>query len=111
LRDFELPIQEELDKMDVQERMNVFRRYFAFSRHNRLIIQQSLIMSALDASYISKVKEIENAQKKDFFDTLKNIKSYGYLDDFLIAVKEEIQALQKITDTYEKRMNQLKSSS
>jgi len=54
------------------------------------------------------VKEVENAQKKEFFDILKKIKSYGYLDDFLIAVKEEIQALQKITDAYEKRMNLLK---
>lgn len=102
-----MPRQEELDKMDFQERMNVFRRYFAFSRYSRLIIQ-SLIISALDASYISKVKEVENAQKKEFFDILKKIKSYGYLDDFLIAVKEEIQALQKITDAYEKRMNLLK---
>ena len=102
-----MPRQEELDKMDFQERMNVFRRYFAFSRYSRLIIQ-SLIISALDASYISKVKEVENAQKKEFFDILKKIKSYGYLDDFLIAVKEEIQAIQKITDAYEKRMNLLK---
>lgn len=102
-----MPRQEELDKMDFQERMNVFRRYFAFSRYSRLIIQ-SLIISALDASYISKVKEVENAQKKEFIDILKKIKSYGYLDDFLIAVKEEIQALQKITDAYEKRMNLLK---
>ena len=107
MRGFELPRQEELDKMDFQARMNVFRRYFAFSRYSRLIIQ-SLIISALDASYISKVKEVENAQKKEFFDILKKIKSYGYLDDFLIAVKEEIQALQKITDAYEKRMNLLK---
>lgn len=108
MRGFELPRREELDKMDFQERMNVFRRYFAFSRYSRLIIQQSLIISALDASYISKVKEVENAQKKEFFDILKKIKSYGYLDDFLIAVKEEIQAIQKITDAYEKRMNLLK---
>ena len=103
-----MPRREELDKMDFQERMNAFRRYFAFSRHSRLIIQQSLIISALDASYISKVKEIENAQKKEFFDILKKIKSYGYINDFLIAVKEEVQALQKIAETYEKRMNQSK---
>jgi len=108
LRHFELPRQEELDNIDFQERMNVFRRYFASSRYNRLIIQQSLIMSALDASYISKAKELENAHNKEFFDTLKKIKSYGYVNDFLIAVKEEVQALQKIAETYEKRMNQSK---
>ena len=85
LRHFELPRREELDNIDFQERMNVFRRYFASSRYNRLIIQQSLIMSALDASYISKVKELENAHSKEFFDILKKIKSYGYINDFLIA--------------------------
>jgi hypothetical protein len=108
LRHFKLPRREELDNIDFQERMNVFRRYFASSRYNRLIIQQSLIMSALDASYMSKVKELEKAHNKEFFDTLKKIKSYGYINDFLIAVKEEIQALQKIAETYEKRMNQSK---
>jgi hypothetical protein len=65
-------------------------------------------MSALDESYISKVNELENAHNKEFFDTLQKIKSYGYLDEFLVAVKEEVQALQKITETYEKRMNQFK---
>src|SRR5947199_9823767 len=86
--------------------MNVFRRYFASSRYNRLIIQQSLIMSALDASYISKVKELENAHSKEFFDILKKIKSYGYINDFLIAVKKEVQALQKIDERYKKRIKQ-----
>jgi hypothetical protein len=108
LRHFELPRQEELDNIGFQERMNVFRRYFASSRYNRLIIQQSLIMSALDASYMSKAKKLENTHNEEFFDTLKKIKSYGYINDFLIAVKEEVQALQKIAETYEKRMNQSK---
>ena len=108
MRHFELPRREELDNIDFQERMNVFRRYFASSRYNRLIIQQSLIISALDASYMSKTKELENAHNKEFFDTVKKIKSYGYINDFLIAVKEEVQALQMIAETYEKRMNQSK---
>jgi hypothetical protein len=94
--------------MGVYERMNVFRRYFASSRYNRLVIQQILIMSALDESYISKVKELEDSNNRDFFDMLKKIKCCGYIDEFLVAVKEEIQALQKITDTYEKRMDQFR---
>jgi hypothetical protein len=108
LRYFELPGQEELDKIGIDERMNVFRRYFASSRYNRLLIQQSLIMSALDESYISKAKELEDSNNRDFFDTLKKIKCYGYVDEFLVAVREEIQALQKIIDTYEKRMDQFR---
>ena len=94
--------------MGVYERMNVFRRYFASSRYNRLVIQQILIMSALDESYISKVKELEDSNNRDFFDMLKKIKCCGYIDEFLVAVKEEIQALQKITDTYEKRMDRFR---
>ena len=108
LRYFELPGQEELDKIGIDERMNVFRRYFASSRYNRLLIQQSLIMSALDESYISKAKELEDSNNRDFFDTLKKIKCYGYVDEFLVAAREEIQALQKIIDTYEKRMDQFR---
>ena len=103
-----MPGQEELDKIGVDGRINVFRRYFASSRYNRLLIQQSLIMSALDESYVSKAKELEDSNNRDFFDTLKKIKCYGYVDEFLVAVREEIQALQKIIDTYEKRMDQFR---
>jgi hypothetical protein len=103
-----LPGQEELDKIGIDGRINVFRRYFASTRYNRLLIQQSLIMSALDESYISKAKELEDSNNRDFFDTLKKIKYYGYVDEFLVAVREEIQALQKIIDTYEKRMDQFR---
>jgi hypothetical protein len=35
---------------------------------------------------------------------------YRYLDEFLVAVKEEIEALQNTTNTYEKRMNQFKKN-
>jgi hypothetical protein len=34
------------------------------------------------------------------------VKAYGYLDEFVAAVKEEDQALQKIMEAYDKRMNQ-----
>jgi len=44
---------EELAKADRQERMNIFRRYFAASRYNRLLIQQALVRSAQDRSLSS----------------------------------------------------------
>jgi hypothetical protein len=34
------------------------------------------------------------------------VKAYGYSDEFVAAVKEEDQALQKIMEAYDKRMNQ-----
>ena len=99
------PNQHELAKADSQERMNIFRRYFAASRYNRIIIQQYLIRSALDESLAFKVTELENDHNKSFFDTIRKVKTFGYLDEFLIAVNEEDEALGKIIDAYEKRMN------
>ena len=103
---FELPGQEELDKMGTNERFNVFRHYFAISRYNRLLIQQYLIRSAYDESVTSKLAEFEVIHNQDFFDIVKIVKAYGYFDEFVAAVKEEDQALQKIMEAYDKRMNQ-----
>jgi hypothetical protein len=103
--DFVFPTEEELKKIGDKERLNVFRRYFAASRYNRLIIQQNLIRTAFDKSLISRVKELERAYNKDFFDTVRTIRSYGYLEEFLAAIKEEDEALQKIIEAYEKRMS------
>jgi hypothetical protein len=104
--DFVFPTQEELKKIGVKERLNVFRRYFAASRYNRLIIQQNLIRTALDRSLISRVNELERAYNKDFFHMLRTVRLYGYLEEFLAAVREEDNALQKIIEAYEKRMSQ-----
>ena len=103
--DFVFPTEEELEKIGDKERLNVFRRYFAASRYNRLIIQQNLIRTAFDKSLISRVKELERAYNKDFFDMVRTIRSYGYLEEFLVAIKEEDEALQKIIEAYEKRMS------
>lgn len=96
---------EELAKADRQERMNIFRRYFAASRYNRLLIQQALMRSAQDRSLSSKVKEMERAHSKDFADAVRVLKKNGYFDEFLVAVKEEDDALSKIIEAYDKRMN------
>jgi hypothetical protein len=104
--DFVFPTQEELKKIGNKERLNVFRRYFAVSRYNRLIIQQNLLRTALDRSLIARVKELERAYNKDFFHMVRTVSSYGYLEEFLAAVREEDEALQKIIEAYEKRMSQ-----
>ena len=96
---------DELAKADKQERMNIFRRYFAASRYNRLLIQQALVRSAQDKSLVSKVKEMEGSHNKDFIEAVKALKRKGYFEEFLIAVKEEDEALLKIIEAYDKRMN------
>ncbi len=96
---------EELAKAEGQERMNIFRRYFAASRYERLLIQQTLVRSARDRSLASKVKKMEQAHLKDFVDTVRVLKKSGYSKEFLLAVKEEDDALSKIIEAYNKRMN------
>jgi hypothetical protein len=104
--EFVFPTQEELEKIGNKERLNMFRRYFAASRYNRLIIQQILIRTVFDKSLISRVEELEKAYNKDYFDMVKIITAYGYLEEFLVAVKEEDEALQKIIEAYEKKRSQ-----
>jgi len=96
---------EELAKADEQVRMNIFRRYFAASRYERLLIQQTLVRSARDRSLTSKVKKMEQAHKKDFVDACRVLQKNGYSKEFLAAVKEEDEALSKIIEAYDKRMN------
>ena len=97
---------EDLDKVvDAQERMNIFRRYFASSRYNRLLIQQTLVRSAGDKALALKVNSMERAHNQDFFDTVRELKKSGYFEEFLAAVKEEDEALSKIIEAYDKRMN------
>lgn len=96
---------EELARVDGQERMNIFRRYFAASRYERLLIQQTLVRCARDRSLASKVKRREQAHMKVFIDTAIMLKKNGYSKEFLAAVKEEDEALSKIIEAYDKRMN------
>jgi transcription termination factor NusB len=96
---------EELASAGPQERMNIFRRYFAASRYSRLLIQQALVRSAHDGALASKVREMEKAHSQEFFDAVKAMKKTEYFEEFLAAVKEEDEALAKIIEAYDKRMN------
>lgn len=98
---------EEISKVNTQERTNIFRRFFATSRYNRLLIQQALIRSAHDRSLASKVKRMESAHYKDFFETVKVLKKSSYFKEFLKTVNEEDGALSKLIEAYDKRMNKV----
>ena len=100
---------EELDRIGSKERLNSFRRYFSASRYDvnvMMLIQQCLIRSAYDESLVSKVKELERSHDQDFVHKVKIVKEYGFFDEFLDALKEEEQGLQKIIEAYDKRMDQ-----
>lgn len=102
---FRLPPLEELQKAGREERMNVFRRYFASSRYNRLLIQQVLARSARDSALAREVERMERSHNKDFAETVEKVRKYGYYSEFLAAVDEEDGALQKIIEAYDKRMH------
>jgi hypothetical protein len=48
---------------------------------------------------------MEQAHNKDFLDTVRALKKNGYFEEFLVAVKEEDEALAKIIEAYNQRMN------
>ena len=105
--DFKFPDKGELERIGKKERLNLFRRYFAASRYNRLLIQKNLIKSAYNESSPSEIIELERLHNQDFFDKVRTVKEYGILDEFIDAAKKEEYDLQKIIDAYDKRiMNQ-----
>lgn len=101
---FQLPQLDELVLMGAEERLNVFRRFFASSRYGRLLIQRLLVKAALDKRLMKRVIEMERIHNQAFEEMLEKVKQYGFLDEFLIAVKEEDSALEKIIEAYDKRM-------
>jgi hypothetical protein len=86
--------------------MNIYRKYFASSRYNRLLIQQMLVRSANDQNLMGEVERMEHEHNCNFADTVNRIRKYGYTKEFLEAEKEEDDALQKIIEAYDKRMHQ-----
>ena len=101
---FELPSKRELDSIDSKERLNIFRQYFRQASYDRLIIQKCLLSLAYNESSFSEVKDMEREHDENYYDKVKIIKEYGFIDEFIVAVKEEEQAIQKIIEAYDKRM-------
>ena len=101
---FQLPQVQELIDMGSQERLNVFRRFFASSRYGRLLIQQLLVRSAMQQDLMQDVVQMERIHNRNFEDMLEKVRKCGFLEEFLTAVREEDYALQKIVEAYDKRM-------
>lgn len=104
LLEFRFPTEVDIGKMNKEERMNIFRGFFATSRYNRLLIQKILVKYALDASFYHKVIELEANHNRNYLDTQKTVESYGYREEFIAAVMEEDAALDKIIEAYNKRI-------
>jgi hypothetical protein len=95
----------ELKKAGSREvRMNLYRRYFASSRYNRLLIQQMLIKTANNPALTKDVVAMEKQHNQDYSKVIEHVKKWGYFEEFLIAVKEEDDALTRVIEAYDKRM-------
>ena len=105
LREISLPSFMEFEKIGRNNRINIFRKYFATLRYNRLLIQLTLIRSTFDQNAIVNLYDLEDQQRKDFFCLIKRIKELNYYEEFVFAAKEEEKALKDIIEVYDKRMN------
>ena len=105
LVNFAMPSYKELNGMSKYERLNFYRRFFAHSRYNRLIIQLFMINYASNDSLRSVVANLQNQNLLDFDKTIKYIKNSPYFLDFLEALKEEEEALIKIIDAYNNKID------
>ena len=105
LLNFAMPSYKELDDMKKYERLNFYRRFFAHSRYNRLIIQLFMINYASNDSLRSVVANLQNQNLLDFNKTIRYIKNSPFFLEFLEAIKEEEEALKKIIDAYNNKIN------
>ena len=104
LREISLPSAMEFEKIGRNNRINIYRKYFATLRFNRLLIQLTLIRSAFDQNAIVNISDLEDQQRKEFFSLIKRIKELNYYEEFVFAAKEEEKALKDIIEVYGKRM-------
>jgi hypothetical protein len=90
--------------MNREQRLNLFRKFLAASRHNRLIVHHKLVKSTFDLHLRSNIETIIHIYMDTYYEFVDNIKKYGFDDELLDAIKEEDLALEKIISTYERRM-------
>lgn len=107
LLEFDFPSPTELEDMGRKNRINIFRRYFATSRYNRLLIQIALVRSALDKSSIQSVSDLEYQHNQDFIRISQMMDQLDYHNEYLEAVREEETALEKIIEAFEEKLIKL----
>ena len=106
LLNFDMPSHQDLNTMEKNERINYYRRFFAFSRYNRLIIQFFMIKNAGNDESNSMIVNLQDQNFLDFTKTIQYIKQSKYYGEFLEAITEEEDALKKIIDVYASKIKQ-----
>jgi hypothetical protein len=104
LLNLDMPSYPDFNDMKKSERINFYRRFFAHSRYNRLIIQLFMVNYASNDSLGSIVANLQNQNLEDFHKTIKYIKNSPFFLEFSEAVKEEEEALKQIIDAYSNKI-------
>ena len=107
----EIPSKENLEIMNREQRLNLFRKFLAASRHNRLILHHNLISSTFDLPLRPNIETLVQKYISSYYEYVDNIKRCGYNNDLLDAIKEEVTALEKIISTYEHRLHSNRTDS
>jgi hypothetical protein len=100
----DIPSKDSLELMNSEQRLNLFRKFLAASRHKRLIVHRKLVKSTFDLQLRSNIETLTHIYMDTYYEFVDNIKRYGFEDELLDAIKEEDLALEKIISTYERRM-------
>jgi hypothetical protein len=100
----DIPSKDSLELMNSEQRLNLFRKFLAASRHKRLIVNRKLVKSTFDLHLRSNIETLTHIYMDTYYEFVDNIKRYGFEDELLDAIKEEDLALEKIISTYERRM-------
>jgi hypothetical protein len=103
---FDLPSYQEMHTMEKKDRINYYRRFFAFSRYNRLIIQFYMIKNAVDDESNSMIQDLQEQNILIFNKTVQYFKKSNYYVEFLEAITEEEDALKKILEVYANKLKQ-----
>lgn len=100
----DIPSKDSLQRMDSEQRLNLFRKFLAVSRHNRLILHHKLVKSTFDLHLRSNIETLIHIYIDTYYEFVDYIKRNGFEVELLDAIKEEELALEKIISTYERRM-------
>src|SRR5215467_10184453 len=101
---FESLVPKELENSNAETRMNLFRRAFARSRYDRLVIQRTLIKTITQPELMGKLREMEQAHDDELARISISLKSTRFFSEFVRAAEEEDIALGKVLEAYENRM-------
>lgn len=105
---FEPLVPSELENINAETRMNLFRIVFARSRYDRLVIQRTLVKTVTHPELKGTLRKLEKAHDDELARVCASMKSTRFFSEFVRAADEEDAALGDVLHAYERRMERNK---